>query len=322
MAFLRDGGLIVGGGDGVAGNLNPTAQLTRIDVESKERSVYAKGLQMANGVVRAADGSVYASNDFGVGIDRVAPDGTVTLNWARVLSPNGLAIDPSGRYLYAAQTLQPPAIARIDLTNPAVVETYATGAVTDVAAGLDGMTIDQDGFLYVAANNQGEVWRVGTDRSVCRLASGIANVSALAFGTARSGGGFGARNLYAVSFGGRVAELADVRVPPPGGPGSAVRPAPPPREATLHLTASPARVRAGRRVRITLRATRRIGATVQPAPRQTLRFAGRTLRTNARGLVRVALRFRRPGRYVARFRFGSRTAGTAVVTVLRARRRA
>ena len=73
------------------------AGLFRMDPETGARSVFAIGLDQANGVARGPDGSFYASNDIGGGIGRVLPDGTVQTPWADVESPNGLAIDSLGR---------------------------------------------------------------------------------------------------------------------------------------------------------------------------------------------------------------------------------
>lgn len=90
---------------------------------------------MANGLVRAAGGTVFASSDVGVGIDRIAPDGTAPLRWASVISANGPAIDRAGRYHSAAQTFQPAAVARIDLTDPSKVETFATPSPDGIVSG-------------------------------------------------------------------------------------------------------------------------------------------------------------------------------------------
>jgi DNA-binding beta-propeller fold protein YncE len=73
---------------------------------------------MANGVARAPDGTVFASNNRGAHIDRIDRDGTVHRRWATVLSANGLAVDPAGRYLYAAQSFTAAAIKRVEIANP------------------------------------------------------------------------------------------------------------------------------------------------------------------------------------------------------------
>ncbi|MEX2196360.1 MAG: hypothetical protein WD844_13825 [Thermoleophilaceae bacterium] len=67
-----------------------------------------------------------------------------------------------------------------------------------IAAGLDGMTIDAAGRVYVTADAAGELWRVGTDRSICALARGRRQPSAVAL---RDG------SAIVVGFDGRILEL-------------------------------------------------------------------------------------------------------------------
>jgi sugar lactone lactonase YvrE len=75
------------------GNWIGLAGLLRVDPESGACERWVRGRGMANGVARAPDGAVYASNDIGAYLDRVNPDGTVQRRWARVASANGLAVD-------------------------------------------------------------------------------------------------------------------------------------------------------------------------------------------------------------------------------------
>ncbi len=218
LAFMPDGSLLVGYGDSAAtasrGTENPQAGLIRVDPRTGETSPYADGLTMANGVTRGPDGAVYASNDFGIGVDRVL-EGQVTLAWAPLPSSNGLVVDSSGRHLYAAQTFVDAAIAQIDLTDPPTVNPYFQAPPSDKSAGLDGLTRDEHGRLYVAANIGGAVWRVGPDRNACALAH-MAPIgpSAVAFGSAPGKShppGFGRRNLYVTTFQGELLQLKDVR---------------------------------------------------------------------------------------------------------------
>lgn len=210
LAIDGDGTILVGQGDGFVpgtlGNVSPAARLLRVHPDTGATSEFARGLRMANGVVRAADGTVYASSDVGVALDRVSADGTVVTNdWAQVISANGLAIDSTGRWLFAAQTFQPAAIQRVEIADPANVTTYAAAGVTDWAAGPDGMDIDPSDRLVVAANGAGQVWRVGTDRRICVLARGLLFPSAVAYGRGTSG--FSAGRLFVVTFSGVVAEV-------------------------------------------------------------------------------------------------------------------
>jgi sugar lactone lactonase YvrE len=208
LAFDDRGMLIAGFGNdvrGLIGNLVGLAGLLLIDPDSGERRTWATGLEMANGVARAPDGTVFASNDLGMHIDRVDPRGTVHRRWATVLSADGLAVDPGGRYLYAA-TFAAAAIKRVEIAHPANVTTHARPGLPALAAGLDGLAIDPAGRLYVAANGAGQIWRVGPEGSIEAVARGLRFPSAVAVG--RGPGGFREGNLYAVTFNGDIVELA------------------------------------------------------------------------------------------------------------------
>lgn len=304
LAIDDRGRILVGQGDGIvpglAGNLAPAARLLRVDPETRRVETFAQGLQMANGVVRADDGTVYASSDVGLGIDRIAPDGTVTVRWASVFSANGLAIDRAQRYLYAAQTFQPAAIARIDLRDPSRVETWATPPVDGIAAGPDGMTIDGRDRLLVAANLAGEVWRVNADRSVCAVGTGLTTTSAVAYG--HGDRGFSRGRLFAVGFDGVVAEVPGGRVdaadaPPPPAETPAAAPATARGPVRVVLTPARVRVRAG-----VVRFTPRVRLVPADGPARPLvrrlRLAGRTVRSGRPVTVRV-----RPGQRALRVTF-------------------
>jgi sugar lactone lactonase YvrE len=286
-----DGTVIAGSGDGIQeglqGNVNPIAKLVKVDTNNGKVTPYIDGLQMANGVARGADGTIYASNDIGLrGIDRIV-NGKVELGWGGVFSANGMALDPFGPYLYAAQTFQPAAIARVDIRTGAV-SNYVSLGLRDWAAGPDGMTIDQQGRLFVAANLAGQVWRVDRNRRVCYIARGLRNTSAVAFGSSLSDDGFPAENLYAVGFQGTVTEIPDAR-PRPATTVAA------PRGETLVLRVSPRRVRAGRKVRLRIRVSFRSPTGERPAPRARVAIGGRVVRTDRRGRKTVARRFRKAG---------------------------
>jgi sugar lactone lactonase YvrE len=101
LALDERGRLIVGFGDspqrGLLGNLVGRAGLLLIDPNSGERQTWVTGLGMANGIARAPDGTVFASNDLGTHVERIERDGNVERRWAKLWSANGLAVDPDGR---------------------------------------------------------------------------------------------------------------------------------------------------------------------------------------------------------------------------------
>jgi len=211
LAFDDRGMLIAGFGDsgpgGLIGNLAGLAGLLLIDPDSGKHRTWATGLEMANGVARAPDGTVFASNNLGTHIDRIDRAGTVHRRWATVPSANGLAVDPAGRYLYAAQSFTAAAIKRVEIANPANVTTHARPGLPAWASGLDGLAIDTADRLYVAANFAGQIWRVGPDGTIEALARGLRFPSAVAIG--HGTGGFCEGNLYAVTLSGDIVELAD-----------------------------------------------------------------------------------------------------------------
>jgi sugar lactone lactonase YvrE len=201
-----DGSLIVGSGDGISngvfGDAFPMASLVRVDPATGNVSTFASGLGMANGVAQAADGTLYATNDFGFDIDRIDTTGHVDHGWAKVFSTNGVVVSRDQRYVYVSQTFAPAAVQRITIADPSQVSTFAAAQGTDIAAGPDDMTMDVHGNLYLTVNGAGQVWRIAPDRSICVLASGLQNPSAAVLGP-----GSLASNLYVVGFGGEIVEL-------------------------------------------------------------------------------------------------------------------
>ena len=214
MAFDDAGMLLMGRGnntqDGLTGDVAPQAGVLRIDPDTGANTVYATGLSMANGVARAPDGSLYATNDLGSDVDRVDPAGNTQHGWSHVLSGNGDAVDSTGRWLYVNQTFQPPAVQRVDIQHPDQVTTYVSSSdPADLTAGLDGMTRDSNDNLYLAANGGGQIWKVtpGPTPQLCLLVPGLAK-----FPSGPSAVAVNGRNLDVVTFGGDVIEVRGVAV--------------------------------------------------------------------------------------------------------------
>lgn len=282
LALDADGRhLFVGTGDsiqgGLLGNVAASAQLLRIDGDTGAVETFATGLRMANGVTRAADGTLFTSSDLGFGVERISPAGVVQPNWAAVFSGNGLAIDAAQRFLFVNQTFAPAAVVRVPLSDPSSPETYFRASGADLTAGLDGMTIDPQDRLIVAANLSGEVWRVGTDGAACALGRKLTNASAVAYG--RGDTGFSEGRLFSVGFDGVVAEL------PAGRLAAVAAPTPKPPKATPAITLLPRSARVvGGRVRVVLHVRRG-----KHFVRATRVRAGRVpLRTGRRVTVRVS----------------------------------
>jgi sugar lactone lactonase YvrE len=203
--------MIVGIGDqvqnGLQGDLNPISSLWRVNLDAGAHTVYATGLGEANGLAEEPDGALYATNGVGRYVDRVL-GGHVDHGWARVFSTNGVAVSPDNRYVYVDQTLAPAAVQRIPIADPGHITLYAQAQGADQAAGLDDMTIDARGRLFIAANEAGQIWRVDGPGRICLLASGLKQPSSVSFGQ-----GAYWRNLYAVTFGGLFLEYDNVLPP-------------------------------------------------------------------------------------------------------------
>ena len=167
-----------------------------------------------NFVAIAPDGSALISDDFDTRVFRVAVDGTVTEAIADVPSPNGIAYSPSGDALFVASTFTPDGqLTRYDVDAQGMPLEASAVEILQLGPGstLDGVAVDADGFVYVAANLKGEIWRVDGSSTELQdgelFAAGLMTPASLAFG--RSEGGFDPCSLYVTElFGTRVVRLA------------------------------------------------------------------------------------------------------------------
>lgn len=156
------------GGDGETA----LPRVTRTDMETGEVEVLAdsyegKQLHRPNDLTFDGQGRIYFTDrpepnsrpdQTGVhGVYRVDPDGTIAriLTEPEVVRPNGIVISPDDRTLYVLETEQsaggPRLIRAYDLGPDGTVDNMRV--FHDFAPGRsgDGMTIDSEGNLYVAA---------------------------------------------------------------------------------------------------------------------------------------------------------------------------
>jgi len=213
IVFRRNGNVLVGFGDTVAqgsdGEENPEAGLIEVNPRTGRHHVFVDGLQMANGVARGPGGQIFASTDFGTGVDRVL-DGAVELAWSPLDSSNGLVVDKGRRNLFVNQTFTtPPTIAKVPLDDPTASVPWFT-APDENGAFLDGLTRDGNGNLYAAANGAGEIWKVSSRRNGCALWQGLPlGPSDLAFG--RGKGRFPKGSLFVTTFRGELIQIRHAR---------------------------------------------------------------------------------------------------------------
>lgn len=194
----------VGSGNSLGGLIPAlgAATIMRVNLDTGEVKPHVKGLSMSNGLVRASDGSFYASDDFAKSLDRVLPDGTVQRTWVK-LNSNGLALSKDEKTLYVNQFL-PAKVYAVDVATGAY-KVHGEVPSERSLTGLDGLSIDDSGNLYIAAYFSGEVWRLAPDGQFCRLAKGLSLPSAPVVG--RSGQGYAPTSLYVVSHSGHLYEV-------------------------------------------------------------------------------------------------------------------
>lgn len=198
---------------GALGTADGTIQ--ELDLRTGKRRTFASGLVMPNGLAFLPDGSSVTSRDLAganpTGITRVSPKGVVQKGWSSQSDSNGMAVDPTGTWLYTDETFTPSSnVYRTEIARPSNRQLVVSLQDVGVFKGLDDLTISTSGKLYVAANLAGQVIRLDplTKRS-CVVVSGLQNTSAVKQGRGRV---FPSGRLYATGFDGRLLEL----IPPAG----------------------------------------------------------------------------------------------------------
>jgi hypothetical protein len=286
-----DGTIVMGVGNSIAngqvGDQTGPSSLLRIDPVTGESEPYASGLSMGNGVDRGPDGAIYASNDFGMNIDRIV-DGETERGWAKVDSGNGLQVDSTGKWLYVNQTFRPAAVQRVEIADPSNVTPFAVAPVEDMSAGFDGMDRDDADNLFIAANAAGSIWKVTPEAEMCVLLRGLPpfpdGPSAVSVGM--RGSAFPPENLYVVAFNGDLTEIANVATVPPLA------------KPKLKLSVRPRRTKVGKRTTFRFKVT-----SSDPAAEvfgAVIKFAGHRLKVGRKGGASYRTRFMRAGRRKAK----------------------
>lgn len=230
LAKGPDGLIYAGTGNSAANALSrtPAATVIAFDPATGAHTTYASGFTMANGMTFGPGGDLFISNDFDRGLIRIPrADPSSWEVFTETWGANGLVVDPAGRYLYAAITFdQRSPIERIDLTSRAreIAARLSAGVAStepalypdglDPAApllgvkGLDDMTRDAAGTLYVVGNGTGELLKVDPDSgAACLMTGGLRNPSSVRI--APEGGPFAdgdaaTLDLYVTEFSGRI----------------------------------------------------------------------------------------------------------------------
>jgi sugar lactone lactonase YvrE len=190
----------------------PNGTIERFDLRTHRRVSWARGLTMPNALVFLPNGDAVVSRDVGTGTgltrvragDRRHPQ----FEWARLDDTNGLAVDPSGRWLYADRTFSADGeVDRISIAHPRNVQ-----VVGRLGAGVapDDMTIDGAGNLFLAGFASGKIYRLDPHaHTSCVIASGLSNPTSVRYG----GKGWNAGALYVTDASGHLSELTVGRLP-------------------------------------------------------------------------------------------------------------
>jgi gluconolactonase len=186
MAARADGSFVVASlgeitePDGAVYTLAADATVTQL----------ATGIDSPNFVTIAPDGSALISDDYNnTRVFRVDANGQVSVVIENVPSPNGMAYSPDGSVFYVASTFTPVGqLTRFDVGADGL-PIEATGVEIlqlGMASTPDGIAVDENGMVYVAANLRGEIWRVdgaATELQAGELvADGLGFPASLAFG--------------------------------------------------------------------------------------------------------------------------------------------
>jgi gluconolactonase len=170
-----------------------------------------------NAIVEAANGTLLTSDDFDTRVWRVDADGTTSEWLTEVPSPNGLAYSPDRTVLYIASTFTDAGeVWAWDVD----ADGLPIGAGRQIAslgpsATNDGLAVDANGLVYVAANLEHRIVIIDPagGEPVNLAAEGMLTPASLAFG---NGEGFDPCSIYVTELLG--SKILRIGVGVPGAP--------------------------------------------------------------------------------------------------------
>ncbi len=170
--------------DGIVWRITPEGDKTEL----------ITGIGDPNFILVREDGSLLISDDATADIFVVGEDLQPKLFSTAVNHPNGLALSDDGNTLYVAQifkSIRPVVIDdslwAIDLENGAPKGAARLVARTGPRAANDGLAMDAQGRVYIAANGDaGQVWRYDPgDGKLTLIAERVFGAASIAFGAGR-----------------------------------------------------------------------------------------------------------------------------------------
>ncbi len=165
-----------------------------------EKKQLVVGIGDPNFILMLKNGSFLVSDDATNEIFLCDRKGQFELFCTAVNHPNGLALSPDGASLYVAQIFQgiKPVVpdnriwsVKLIDNRPAAAAKLATR--TGPGGANDGLVMDRRGRVYIAANNEGRVWRFDpSNDELIVIAEGMFGAASIAFGE----GDFDPQSLY------------------------------------------------------------------------------------------------------------------------------
>ena len=208
IAIAPDGTLLIGYGANLSvliGDLTRPGKIERLNLTTGATTQIASGLSSADGLTLAADGTIYATNDFGSLVGRISPDGEVDPQWAYLKSANGAVLSADGRYLYVSRTFVNPGVSAIPTADPADPISLINLTGSDLPDAFDDPAINSRGQLIVPADVSDEIVRVDGPGQICRLSSAPVGSATLTYGHGTRG--FSAGRLFRGGFDGALYEI-------------------------------------------------------------------------------------------------------------------
>jgi len=164
------------------------------------KQVFAKGFGDPNFILPMTDGSFLISDDATNEIFKIDSNSNVSLFTTAVNHPNGMALASNEAILYIAQifkTIKPVVfdnrLWQLSLVNGRPVKEAEIIFSTGEGAANDGLLIDTNGRIYIAANREGKIWQYDpNNQKATVITEGVFGVASMAFGK----GAFDKNYLY------------------------------------------------------------------------------------------------------------------------------
>lgn len=185
LAPRSDGSLVVAS---IGELMEPDGGVYEVS-SSGRATLLAEGIDSANFVALAPDGSVLVSDALDTRVFHVEQDGTLSTVIEDVPSPNGIAYSPDNTVFYVASTFSLNGeLTRYDVDGDGMPIESSGVEILHTGPGSvnDGIGVDVDGNVYVLANFSGELWRVDGSATELRdgevLVEGLESPASMAFG--------------------------------------------------------------------------------------------------------------------------------------------